>query len=225
MDRKLKDLIKPDENALLDAVCASAHQIWQAGLGAFSRAQQEGGDLFDKLVQEGGELQKLTGRLSGEKGFSVTDAVSRLAGNASRQASGSLDKLERIFEERVSRSLRDLGVPSHQDVQALNRDMAELKAALRTAAQHAQEEIDALRRTVAGLQGASGTVEKTPAPSKAPKKSATKSANKAAARPAAKATRPAAKAAPSAPARASARRTVAQPPAAKKTARSGSGAG
>jgi poly(hydroxyalkanoate) granule-associated protein len=134
MVRKLKELMKPDdENAMLEAVCGSAHQIWQAGLGAFARAQQEGGDLFDKLAQEGVELQRLTQRLTGEKGFSVTDTVARLAENASRQASGSWDKLEKIFEDRVARSLRTLGVPSRADIDALNRSIAELKRAIGTA--------------------------------------------------------------------------------------------
>lgn len=202
MDRKLKDMLKPDENAMLDAVCASAHQIWQAGLGAFARAQQEGGDLFDKLVQEGGELQKLTQRLSGEKGFSVTDTVARLAENASRQASGSLDKLEQLFEQRVSRSLRSLGVPSSVEVQALGRDMAELKGALRTVGKHSQDSIDALQHAIARLEAATGIAGK-----KAPVK---KPAAKAAAKPAAKAT---------------AKRAAVKRPAAKKAARSAAGAG
>src|SRR6218665_2900610 len=31
----------------------SAQQIWLAGLGAFSKAQQEGGKVFEALVKEG----------------------------------------------------------------------------------------------------------------------------------------------------------------------------
>ena len=199
MDRKLKDMLKPEDNAMLDAVRASAHQIWQAGLGAFARAQAEGGDLFDKLVQEGGELQKLTQRLAGDKGASVADTVARLAENAGRQASGSLDKLEQLFEQRVSRSLRSLGVPSSADVQALGRDMAELQEALRGAGKQSQDSIDALQRAIAKLEAATGI-----APKKAPV------AKKAAARPAAKAP---------------AKRAAVKRPAAKKTARSAAGAG
>lgn len=203
MDRKLKDMLKPEEPAMLDAVCASAHQIWQAGLGAFARAQAEGGDLFDKLVQEGGELQKLTQRLSGDKGLSVTDTVARLAENAGRQASGSLDKLEHIFEQRVSRSLRSLGVPSSVEVQALGRDMAELKEALRAVGKQSRDSIDALQHAIARLEAATGTAAK-----KSPV--AKKAAAKAAARPAAKAP---------------AKRAAVKRPAAKKAARSAAGAG
>lgn len=36
---------------------ASAQQIWLAGVGAFARAQQEGGKMFEALVREGSALQ------------------------------------------------------------------------------------------------------------------------------------------------------------------------
>ncbi len=36
---------------LSDAVKESAQQIWLAGLGAFSKAQAEGGKVFEALVK------------------------------------------------------------------------------------------------------------------------------------------------------------------------------
>src|SRR5688572_14042792 len=38
----------------------SAQQIWLAGLGAFSKAQEEGGKVFQALVKEGVSLQRRT---------------------------------------------------------------------------------------------------------------------------------------------------------------------
>lgn len=35
----------------------SANQIWLAGLGAFSKAQQEGVEMFEALVAEGEKVQ------------------------------------------------------------------------------------------------------------------------------------------------------------------------
>jgi poly(hydroxyalkanoate) granule-associated protein len=147
MVRKLKEMADPQQNALVDAVLTSAQQIWVAGLGAFARAQKEGNDLFDKLVQEGGELNKLTERFTPEKGLLAGGAVSRLAENVSKQASGSWDKLEKIFEDRVARALRSLGVPSHDDVVALAREVAELKDKL--AAVQAQPAKPAARKAAA----------------------------------------------------------------------------
>jgi poly(hydroxyalkanoate) granule-associated protein len=222
MVSKLRELAKPDENAMLEAVCGSAHQIWQAGLGAFAKAQQEGGDMFDKLVQDGLELQKLTQRLTSDKSFSVTDTVTRLAENASRQASGSWDKLEKIFEERVSRSLRSLGMPSQEEINALSRDMAELKTALRTVGERSEEDIHGLNRAIADLKAAIGSVEKKPVMKKAAV------ARPAVAKPAAAkraVAKPAAKAAVKAPVKAAAKRPALKRPAAKKQARSAPSAG
>jgi poly(hydroxyalkanoate) granule-associated protein len=38
----------------------SAQQIWLAGMGAFSKAQAEGGKVFEALIQEGMSLQRKT---------------------------------------------------------------------------------------------------------------------------------------------------------------------
>lgn len=128
MAKKAKEQATPEQSALVDSIVTSAQQIWVAGLGAFARAQKEGGELFEKLVQEGGELQKLTQQLMPEKGLAVGEKVSKFAENVSKQASGSWDKLEKIFEDRVARALRSLGVPSRSDIAALTSEVAALKA-------------------------------------------------------------------------------------------------
>jgi poly(hydroxyalkanoate) granule-associated protein len=125
MANKPKPLASGDDNALVEAVCNSAHQIWQAGLGAFSRGREEGEDMFSKLVQDGAQLQKRLGQ-STDKGLGLADAVARLAESVGKQASGSLEKLEKVFEERVSRSLRSIGVPTQEDIKALSRQIEEL---------------------------------------------------------------------------------------------------
>lgn len=126
MARKLKEMAAADQHAIVDAVVGSAQQIWQAGLGAFARAQQEGSELFDKLVRDGVDLHELTQKLAG-------DRVSGVAERVGRQASGSWDRIEKLFEERVARAMRALGVPSHDELDALRRELAELKAAFAAA--------------------------------------------------------------------------------------------
>jgi poly(hydroxyalkanoate) granule-associated protein len=105
MVKKLNKLAKADDKQLASAVRTSAQQIWQAGLGAFAKAQEEGGKVFAKLVEEGTALQKRTQKLTGTKMSDMTDTVSKMADGVSRQASGSWDKLEQVFEDRVSRAL------------------------------------------------------------------------------------------------------------------------
>src|SRR3981189_1029904 len=109
MVKKLKSLAKDDDKQLANAVRNSAQQIWQAGLGAFAKAQEEGGRVFSKLVKEGTDLQKRTRSLAEGKVSDVTGTVTKVADGVSKQASGSWDKLEQVFEDRVSRALGTIG--------------------------------------------------------------------------------------------------------------------
>jgi poly(hydroxyalkanoate) granule-associated protein len=126
MVRKLRDLVTDEDKQLADAVRASAHQIWQAGLGAFAKAQEEGGRVFNKLVQEGSALQKRTRSMTGDRVSEMTDTVTKVAEGVGKQASGSWDKLEQVFEDRVMRALGAIGVPTRKDIDALTRQVEQL---------------------------------------------------------------------------------------------------
>ena len=156
MVKKLKELTEDKE--LASAVRSSAQQIWQAGLGAFAKAQEEGGRVFSKLVQEGTEFQKR----AEDKVADVGDSVSKLADGVGKQASGSWDKLEQVFEERVARALATIGVPMQNDIAAL----------------HAK--IDALSLQVAALSAKAAPAPKPKAVAKPAVKAAPKSVAKAA---------------------------------------------
>lgn len=130
MVKKTKTLAQSDDKQLAEAVRASAQQIWQAGLGAFAKAQEEGGKVFARLVMEGTELQKRTQQLAEDKVSDVTGTVTRVADSVGKQAAGSWDKLEKVFEDRVSRSLQSLGVPTQEDIQALTARVEELSKAV-----------------------------------------------------------------------------------------------
>lgn len=167
MVKKLKALAKSDDSQLAEAVRSSAHQIWQAGLGAFAKAQEEGGKVFAKLVKDGTDLQKRTQMLAENKVSGVTDTVTRMADNVSKQASGSWDKLEQVFEDRVSRSLTRLGVPTQRDIQALIRRVEELNKAVTTLS---------AKKPAAGKSAAKKTASKTDSASSAARKVTSKSA-------------------------------------------------
>jgi poly(hydroxyalkanoate) granule-associated protein len=127
MIKKLKELGADDDNQLASAVRVSAHQIWQAGLGAFAKAQKEGGRVFGELVQEGSALQKRTRSLAEDRVSEMTEAVGKAAAGVGKQASGSWDKLEQVFEERVARALGTIGVPTRKDIEALGRQVEQLR--------------------------------------------------------------------------------------------------
>lgn len=104
---------------LSGAIKDSAQQIWLAGLGAFAKAQEEGGKAFESLVKEGLSIQRKTQAVAEERISEATNKVSSMATDISSKASGQWDKLESIFEERVAKALNKLGVPSARDVDAL----------------------------------------------------------------------------------------------------------
>ncbi|MDP3423885.1 MAG: phasin family protein [Burkholderiaceae bacterium] len=115
-----------DANPLAGAVKESAQQIWLAGLGAFSKAQQEGSKAFEGLVKEGLSVQRKTQAVAEERISDATSRMSSMANDITAKASGQWDKLETIFEDRVARTLNKLGVPSAQDIDALIARIDEL---------------------------------------------------------------------------------------------------
>ena len=145
MASKLKNLKSKAEGNLAQTVRDSAQEIWLAGLGAFSKAQAEGGKVFEALVKEGSGLQKRTrelaeGKLAGvaglmSKNFSratgdISKAANDLTSKAQSTATETWDKLEQVFEDRVARALTRLGVPSQREVQALAKRVEELTNAI-----------------------------------------------------------------------------------------------
>ena len=107
----------------------SAQQIWLAGMGAFAKAQQEGTKVFETLVKDGAKLQEATQQAQAK----VTEAAHKMTAMASdmgQRASGQMDKLEGIFEERVAKALQSMGLPSAQDLAALEARVAALEAQL-----------------------------------------------------------------------------------------------
>lgn len=101
------------------AVRDSAQKIWLAGLGAFERARTEGPRMFETLVEQG--------RNMGARAVGVADEALKNLRQAS-YGGVKLDKLEQVFEERVSRSLQRLGVLTSREVEALSRQVEELNA-------------------------------------------------------------------------------------------------
>ena len=111
---------------LTGSVKDSAQQIWQAGLGAFNKAQAEGSKAFEALVKEGVSFQRKTQSAAEEKISEATSKMSNMASDISSRASGQWDKLESIFEDRVAKALNKLGVPSAKDVNVLIARIDEL---------------------------------------------------------------------------------------------------
>jgi poly(hydroxyalkanoate) granule-associated protein len=129
---------------LANSVKDSAQQIWLAGLGAFSKAQAEGGKVFETLVKDGMGLQRKTQAAAEEKISEATNKMTSMASgitakatgvatDITAKATGQWDKLENIFEERVAKALSKMGMPTAKEVQALAKRVDELSAQLKKA--------------------------------------------------------------------------------------------
>ncbi len=136
MVKKLQKMSAEKKSAphLSGAVKDSAQQIWLAGLGAFSKAQEEGGKVFETLVKEGLSIQRKTQAAAEEKISEATSKMANMATDIQSKAGHQWDKLETIFEDRVSKALNKLGVPSAKDMAALSARVDALSKQRSTAA-------------------------------------------------------------------------------------------
>ena len=159
---------------LKGSVKDSAQQIWQAGLGAFAKAQAEGTKAFEALVKEGSSLQRKTQAAAEEKISEATSKMTNMASDISSKASGHWDKLENIFEERVAKALNKLGVPSAKEVSALIARIDELTRSVQKLSQASRAKPRAAaKKTPGSASKASAKPAAKPAVKrKAPSKSA-----------------------------------------------------
>lgn len=118
---------KPEnDEQLAGKIKGSARQIWLAGLGAYTKAEEDAGKFFERLVQEGEQLESKTRGVVEKHVRSVEDRV----GDVRDRATGTWDRLEHLFDERVSGALRRLGIHRREDIDALERRIQALEAEL-----------------------------------------------------------------------------------------------
>jgi poly(hydroxyalkanoate) granule-associated protein len=173
---------KKTDTPLGGSVKDSAQQIWQAGVGAFAKAQAEGTKAIEALIKEGASMQRKTQSVAEEKISEASSKMSSMATDISSKASGQWGKLESIFEDRVAKALNKLGVPSAKDISVLiaridelNKNVQKLavkgvtpKSGLKTAAKSAPK-----NAAKVGVKAAPKPVVKTVVKRAAPRKTAT----------------------------------------------------
>ncbi|MDP9198613.1 MAG: phasin family protein [Pseudomonadota bacterium] len=129
----------------------SAQQIWQAGLGALSRAQAGAPKIFDELMREGSKLQG--GALDAAQKVvmqafqGAQQRVNQRIDTVQAQAGETWDSLEKIFQTRVQRALHQLGMPSAEEITALTRKVEKLSASVERLGGQAQTAPSRKRRT------------------------------------------------------------------------------
>lgn len=87
-------------------------QIWLAGLGAFSRAEEEGTRLFDSLVKVGEELESKTVDIAD----STVGVVEEVKEKVTERVSDTRERVERALDERVTSTVSKIGLASQREV-------------------------------------------------------------------------------------------------------------
>ena len=116
----------------------ASKDIWLAGLGAMAQAQAQaraqGSKTFETLVAEGLAFQRKSQAVAQEK---INEAAAHfnqmtqgLSAGLVQPMTAKVDRLEHLFEDRVARALKSLGLPTAQEVADLQMRVAALEAAL-----------------------------------------------------------------------------------------------
>ncbi len=115
----------------------ASKDIWLAGLGAMAQAQAA---AQEQIHEAAAHFNQLTQGLSA--GLAQPMAV-------------KVDRLEHLFEDRVARALKSLGLPTAQEVADLQMRVAALEAALGTPAAPAKAKAPPRKRPPAKTAKAS----------------------------------------------------------------------
>ena len=121
---------KTSASAPQDSPTPPAQHVWLAGLGAMAKAQEQGSKAIEALLSDGLAFQRKSQAEAQQRLHEATERLSHLATDFGQQATGRVDKLEHLFEDRVAKALHRLGMPSLLDIQMLTDRVAQLESQL-----------------------------------------------------------------------------------------------
>jgi poly(hydroxyalkanoate) granule-associated protein len=108
------------EKNVQEEIKESVHRIWLAGLGALSAAEEEGGKIFSRLVERGRDVES--------KGKVEVDKMKVDAERFKAKAESAFETWGDRFDEKLTATLRRLGVPTREEIRNLTQKVEELNA-------------------------------------------------------------------------------------------------
>lgn len=100
----------------------SAYRMWLAGLGAFAVAQETSTRLFADLVKRGREVEAHSKVKAPDMNVTLRGATDR--------AKGAVDQFSKGVDERVTKALHRIGVPTRDEIATLGRRVELLTASV-----------------------------------------------------------------------------------------------
>ena len=108
------------QNNVQEEIKESVHRIWLAGLGALAAAEEEGGKIFGRLVERGRDVES--------KGKVEVDKMKVDAERFKAKAESAFETWGDKFDEKLTATLRRLGVPTREEIRNLTHKVEELNA-------------------------------------------------------------------------------------------------
>ena len=155
-----------------DSQTPPAQHVWLAGLGAIAKAQEQGSKAIEALVNDGLAFQRKSQAEAQQRLQEATERLSHMASDFGQQASGRVDKLEHLFEDRVAKALHRLGMPTLLDLEMLSDRVAQLEAQLAALHKAASKPQKTAPHPTQSTAAKSTAAKKTAAKASAPVKTA-----------------------------------------------------
>lgn len=125
--------IEDEQASTLSDVRLYARKIWLAGLGAYSRVNEEGTQYVKALIRTGEQTEKEVLKTVHETRVAANSEIESIKGEVSGvrgRVDAQLGRIEGAFDRRVAKALNRIGIPSKHDVDTLSAKLDELTALL-----------------------------------------------------------------------------------------------
>ena len=108
----------------------TAQKAVDNGLAAVATARETAADTIDNLVKKGVALRAASHKAALAQARKARKVALAQANAAKARTAEAVSQLEHVFEQRVSRAISKLGVPTTKDVRALSRQVAQLQSSV-----------------------------------------------------------------------------------------------
>lgn len=124
--RTIRSSAKKALEAGVQAGVKAASDVREAASGV----RQSAVGAFDALVKQGAALEARSRKAALARAEKARKAAVARAEEARTKTVEAVSHLEKVFEQRVSKAIASLGVPTVKDVRALSRQVAQLQASV-----------------------------------------------------------------------------------------------
>jgi poly(hydroxyalkanoate) granule-associated protein len=134
------------------AALEKAQEAVERAQEAVEKVHEEGSKLLNSLATEGGKVKDQTQKMAEEMVEDLKDKV----GEVRSKAADTVDNLEQIFEDRVSRVLKRLGIPTSDDFHAIAKRLEVLNESVKTLVKGQASQAETLAGETDDLQAITG---------------------------------------------------------------------